>query len=413
MLHEIERYLGAYPLASASSLAFYLVLTLLAIPASRRVLTPLLSHPILPTHKYLNAFDAIRGLAACLVAVAHCWWMTYPLFAPTQLWFNFIAYGTKAVPVFAVLSGFLIYRSVLSIRSLQDLRTYVVRRFFRIYPVYFLGVVLCVAFGQYIGGEGFSRIGYLVSDLFLFNVISWPAGFANPPAWSLYVECAFYALLPLIVLTVGRGRIVGFCLLVLVAMLLADHPSRVFGLWKFFVFGILAAELSPSAGRVAFVLSGLGVGLLLWDFGGTDHDWFAGFGFTNRHADGDTVGLGLSCAFIMAALPHLGLVARALNVLPLRMLGTMSYSVYLIQFFYIAANFPEIGIFSRAGTPEMYAHFKSLPMMPAWYLPLLFFPGVLFWGLVSFLLVERPGIMLGQRLVTKARSEKPIAVAAE
>jgi hypothetical protein len=61
----------------------------------------------------------------------------------------------------------------------------------------------------------------------------------------------------------------------------------------------------------------------------------------------------------------------------------------------------------------MYAHFKSLPMMPAWYLPLLFFPGVLFWGLVSFLLVERPGIMLGQRLVTKARSEKPIAVAAE
>ena len=107
-------YLWAYPFATASSVACYAVLIALAIPRSRRAIAPSLGHPVRPHQEYLDAFDTIRGLAAAWVALGHCWWASYPLFASTQQIFPWIAYNTKAVPIFAVLSGFLIYRSVLS-----------------------------------------------------------------------------------------------------------------------------------------------------------------------------------------------------------------------------------------------------------------------------------------------------------
>jgi peptidoglycan/LPS O-acetylase OafA/YrhL len=124
------------------------------------------------------------------------------------------------------------------------------------------------------------------------------------------------------------------------------------------------------------------------------------FPFTGRHLDGESVGLGLGCFCILASLPHLRSAARVLNVFPLRVLGVISYSVYVTHFLYILLNFPEIGRFSHAGQPDMVAHFQAMAPMPAWYMPFLFFPGALFWGLVSFLLVERPGIKLGRWLLT-------------
>ena len=82
----------------------------------------------------------------------------------------------------------------------------------------------------------------------------------------------------------------------------------------------------------------------------------------------------------------------------------ISYSLYITHFLYILANFPEIGLFGHAGQPDMYSHFQAMPPMPGWYMPLLFFPGAMFWALVSFLLVERPGIKLGRWLANPQRS---------
>jgi peptidoglycan/LPS O-acetylase OafA/YrhL len=95
-----------------------------------------------------------------------------------------------------------------------------------------------------------------------------------------------------------------------------------------------------------------------------------------------------------------------LNVLPLRLLGVISYSVYVIHFFYIRANFSEITLFSQLGTDAMYQHFKTIAPFPTLYLPLLFFPGVLFWGAVSFILVERPGILLGRAVLKQVKRTK-------
>jgi peptidoglycan/LPS O-acetylase OafA/YrhL len=403
----LVNFLGAYPFATASSAAFYALLIALAVPAARPHLTPLFTHPIPPHQKYQLGFDTLRGFAAAFVAFGHCWWATYPIFAATQHVAPFIAYNTKGVPIFAVLSGFLIYRSgLLAVGSVTQLRAYIVRRFFRIYPVYFLGILLSLVMGQYVSGANFSQAGYLISDIFMFASFNWPGGFANPPTWSLYVEVAFYAVLPLAILAVGPRRMVALCIVLLIASILADYPSRFFVLWRYFFIGIIASEASKKLSLWPALLAfGIGTVLVIYDMGGTPHDWLGRLGVGQVHDDGSTLGLGLGCGLILASLPQLPMIGAALNVPPLRILGVISYSVYITHFFYIRANFPEIALFTQAGTAPLYQHFQQIAPFPAWYLPLVFFPGVLFWGAISFLLIERPGIILG-RLILKRSHER-------
>jgi len=389
-----------FPIATVSSAAFYALLLCFAFPGTRGVVTRIFAHPIPPHQSYLYGFDTLRGFAAALVAIGHCWWATYPVFAKTQGQFPFLAYGAKGVPIFAVLSGFLIYRSALgSIQSIEKLRAYAIRRFFRIYPVYALAVILCFLTGQYVDGPYTSVTSAFFADLFALNVFDWP-GFANPPAWSLYVEIAFYAFLPIMVLVVPRKWVVQFCLVGIVVMILADYESRVFALWRYFLVGIVAAELSPRIKPFpSLLLFCSGLILFVIDFRGINYDWVAKLGIGRLHQDGMSIGLGLACGLMFASLPNLTLIGRALNVAPLRMIGVISYSVYLTHFFYIKANFPEIGLFTKLGTQPMYDQFSRLPMYSQWYLPLVFFPGVFFWGAVSFLLIERPGMLLGKYLL--------------
>lgn len=397
----------AYPFATASSGAFYFLLLLVAIPTTRRLVEPFFAHPVPPNQKYLAGFDPLRGIAAAMVAMGHCWWATYPMFASTQFAVPWLAYSTKWVSIFAVLSGFLIYRSGISaIRSYDGLRAYVIRRFFRVYPVYALGVLLCLALSQYSGNPNVDPVSYFFSDLFMFPVLSWPGGFANPPAWSLYVEVAFYAALPLALVVVGQRRVVLICGLGIAAMVLADNQSRVYALWKYFLFGMAASEISPTLSRrAALLLGAAGIALLVLDFNGPRFDWAAKLGIGIKHQDEQTIGLGLGISMFLAALPHLKWLSSMLSVLPFRILGVISYSVYITQFFYIYANVPEIGLFTNAGTQDMYKHFSQMPSYSGWYLPLVFFPGAIFWGAVSFLIVERPGMMFGHAILKRRRQE--------
>jgi len=397
------QWLTEYPIATASSAVFYAFLALLAFAPTRALFAPLFVHPVPPHQKYLQGFDTIRGFAACLVAIGHASWATYPVFANAQSIIPFVGFAVKAVPIFAVLSGFLIYRSALSIASLQDLRAYVVRRFFRIYPVYLAAVLACLVIGQYVASEQHSGFAYFMADVFMFNVISWP-GYANPPAWSLYIEVTFYAFMPLALITVGQRRMLLLAALAIAAMVLADHPSRVFVLWRYFMFGIVASELSPRIERWAPAIFAAGVIMLAVDFLGPRGDWIAMLGIGLPHQDHSTIALGVSVAMILMSLPHLPKIGATLNWLPLRIIGVISYSVYLTHFFYIRASFPVIDRFTQAGTQPVYQVLETMPRTPSWYLPLVFFPGILTWGAICFLLVERPGMRFGQYLLGRSHA---------
>jgi peptidoglycan/LPS O-acetylase OafA/YrhL len=409
-------FLWAYPIATISTAAFYLLMLSLVLPGSRGVIEPWLAPPS-PHQQHLQSFDAFRGFAAGMVAMGHCWWATYPVFARTQAdYIVSLAFDAKAVPMFAVLSRFLIYRSVLNIKNIEDLRSYVVRRFFRIYPMYLLSIVLCLITVQYVAGSYGSGKGFFFSDLLMMRVFNRPGGQANPVTWSLFIEVPFYAFLPLFVLTLGRRRVIVTSAFAIVCMIIAEYPSREFGLWKFFLVGILASELSwTDAYKKPIVAWGsllLGLGLLYYDFGGPDYDWMAHLGFNTLRMDYETLALGIGCALVLAAFPHAKMAGKIADIPPLRLIGNSSYSLYIIHFFYILANFPELQRFANAGTPPMYEHFKTLTAMPWWYLPFVFFPGCITWAVASYVLVERPGIQLGARILKQRRALSALPVAA-
>jgi peptidoglycan/LPS O-acetylase OafA/YrhL len=401
-MSEFLQLAAVYPIAAVSSLVFYLLMIAAYVPALRDKIRPEFSHPISPKQAHLGSMDALRGFAAAYVAVAHCWHWTYPVFMKSQHVVKPLAFGAKAVPMFALLSGFLIYRSVRNVQSSDDVRYYIARRIFRIYPLYLLSVLLCLWFGQIVSDiKGVSGLAYLVAEVMMFRSMGF-LQFANPVTWSLYVEVIFYVFLPVYVMFVGRRHILWVTVVLLILLAIADQvPGREFQLWKYFMFGIAASELSLRyqdvlRSWIGSVILAIGVFLLIVDLGGPRFDWPVHIGLVRENLSAYTIGLGLSFAMIAAAIPHKEAVGRILDTFPLRFIGVVSYSVFIVHPFYLMVNFPEL-VLHKVG--QQTAYFQTLEAMPAWYLFFVFAPGIFAWAAATFVLIERPALIWGSRWI--------------
>ena len=386
-------YLSVHPLATISALGFYALLIALAFPETREKWMPLPKRTVGAKKQHLAGFDAYRGLAAVFVALGHMLYFGYPVFVETGNAFGPLSRGAAAVPIFCVLSGFLISRSAATIKTVDDLRSYAIRRIFRIWPVYVVGVLLCALMGVY--GYAENPIRAFFADFFMFRMLWW-ANFSNPVAWSLYHELTFYALMPIIFAIAGREKLALFAVLGIIAMVLADDQSRDFGVWRFFLIGILASEISPripapwalptfAAGCVAAAYYLVAPQDLA--------DVPALIGLTVPRGDEASLFLGMACLLVFASTPHLVFVGRILETYPLRLIGMISYSLYVTHLFFLQANFPEWA--KLVNNAEFFSQYEQLPW---WYLPVLFLPGMMFWATVCYFVVEKRGIEIGNRL---------------
>ncbi len=153
------------------------------------------------------ALTGLRALAAYLVFTRH-----FPIFesaAPTLS--SILMQGYLGVAIFFVLSGFLIHQTYGLTTRLADegLFVYFGRRFARIYPLYFVLVIVTFA----------AKASYRPVDL-LFSITLLKGFFADvlfkgiPPAWSLTVEETFYLCAPLIFFLGKKWRNLVLCLAV-------------------------------------------------------------------------------------------------------------------------------------------------------------------------------------------------------
>ena len=399
--------LAKFPLTSIAALALYATLIAAVSPQWRSVINRYLgTAPNYHPHTLLG-FDAIRGGAALLIVLGHCVYFALPAFAELPpVVVRLAGQATKAVPIFGVLSGFLIYRAVLAIKTIDDIRSYCTRRFFRIYPAYAAGVILALVLGQYASpsmSPDTSASARFFADLFVMRVLWWP-GFGNPVAWSLYHEVLFYALLPLIVLTIGRQRVAPFAIAGLAMMLLADYPGRDYGLYKYFIFGILASIYSDPLRPYAAVACIIGLILIGLEFFGIDILFILGL-TPAKVRWGGGFGLGLGPALVLGALPHLGTVGRAFNILPFRILGIISYSLYVIHPFVLNLIFPESGILIE---PRDYSKFSGASAGGVAWMFFILIPSIIFWAMMCYLMIERPFIRFGAALLkSKAHRTNP------
>lgn len=387
-------WLGFNRVATLSAAGFYLFLLSLAIPTVRARAGEVFSLPHPSTRQEIAALDAYRGAAAALVTMAHIWVFCRPVFDATQQrWWKFLDIGgNKAVPIFVMLSGFLIYRAVKNIHTLDDLRRYAQRRFLRIYPVYLFTVML-----GYLASQAAFDWPNLISQVFMVRSISQAyLNFINPPAWSLFVEVLFYALLP-VWYAVVRTRPMSASALGFIVLLFADPlASRELWLWKYFFVGIFVSELLERYGahisrRNAFFFFLAGCVFLCLDFrSGARYDWFDRLGLVPGNPAGYTVGLAAAFSLILIGTLCSPRIGHVMSRKPLRALGAISYSLFLIHPFFILAVFPKFR-FDAVGS--MQSLLEPAVHAPAWYAPLIMFPGALAWAMVCFVLVERPFLL--------------------
>src|SRR4051812_25656192 len=151
-------------------------------------------------------FDSLRGLAWLMIFVVHGVYqyaVTRPHVDPG--WYRFAIHLDVAIPIFFGISGFLLYRPFVShrIRGRRvSIRAYGMRRFLRIVPAYWVALAAIVLWYDIKAVKSLGGVLYYGGFVQLYQPHT--AFHGMPQAWTLSVEVAFYAFLPLWVLLVGR-----------------------------------------------------------------------------------------------------------------------------------------------------------------------------------------------------------------
>lgn len=147
----------------------------------------------------LGGLDALRGIAACVVAFGfHAQFMFVEGAIPKDMggsvgqWLR--AFGWTAVDLFFVLSGFVFAHVYIGRSGSQQisLGEFAIARIARLYPLHLATLLLCaLAFA----GNASIGIGAFAAHLVMAQALVMPTGHTfNGPSWSLSVEAICYCI---------------------------------------------------------------------------------------------------------------------------------------------------------------------------------------------------------------------------
>ncbi len=141
------------------------------------------------------AIELFRGIAAWMVLTSHY----AHFFGEGKTWLSFLWTG---VDFFFVMSGFVFAPTLY--HHFFNLKAYLIRRFFRIYPLYASSLLLYYIFSEFHPQKLLFLIKHL---LFLQTTHSLEeAFFFNPAYWSLPVEIEYYLFIPLFAFLIKKIR---------------------------------------------------------------------------------------------------------------------------------------------------------------------------------------------------------------
>jgi peptidoglycan/LPS O-acetylase OafA/YrhL len=379
-------------------------------------------------------FDSLRAIAALSIVATHAG-VFAGLYGSGSIWAPYFARLEAGVAIFFVISGFLLYRPFVRSRALgrhaPRTRAYAWRRFLRIAPAYWVALTVTTI---WLGLDGvFTADGiptfYALGQGYRESTI----GGGITPAWSLTIEVAFYAFLPIYAWGVGRlaGRrglgaeVVGIAgLLVLSAAwkagaLAGGDPDKVEitpqlialpGYLDHFALGMGLAVLSvwlerrdelprvlrpidrfPAlpwiAAAVAFWVVSTQIGLA----GGFFED-FRVSSYVSRHYLFGLIGLLIVVPAVVGDQTR-GLLRKALAFKPLLWLGLVSYGIFLWNL----AALTQLHDWGMTGS------------LPAWCIAGA--AGSALLAAVSYYVVERPALSLKRLIPERAEVARGEALA--
>jgi peptidoglycan/LPS O-acetylase OafA/YrhL len=329
--------------------------------------------------KRIDVVDGLRGVAILMVLVRHTFFDTvarpgfgafflddtpiYPFMLLSNTWMG--------VNLFFLDSGFVLYLPYAlgkrAVRRARDAKEIYVRRAFRLLPLYYLMLVVCLAFyGDRMKAPSFEIPAYATFAFPLFHETWQPR--PNGLLWSIGIEVWFSLAFPLLVIVarrIGIARLLaGAIALSLSTRYLAyaggigwqktatlnTLADSLVGRLDNFVLGMAAATLlarwqranpglaDPSAGprpdraavRPGVALAGAfllySASCWLWDRACT-----LGEGRVVAGVGGYALANGAFFVFLLAALRSDGLLRKVLSSAPLRWAGIRCYSLYLVH----------------------------------------------------------------------------------
>jgi peptidoglycan/LPS O-acetylase OafA/YrhL len=329
---------------------------------------------VTPAGNRLQWLDELRGIAALTVMLGH-----FRILLPEPIAsFPLFDIFPRGVQLFYILSGYVMYwlyaRAILEPGRYAQFLT---KRYFRIAPLFYLVVLLCVlAAGR--PPDWTNLVSHLLILPFGFHP-DYVNGIIGVE-WSIYVEFWFYMLLPVLVLLYrrfGMGLLLATVAIAAVqttiGYLFTDIPLRTH-LYNqptaqlcFFILGIVLAEHRDALGGAIWSLIAgvalLALAVLPFLSSAFTIQWAASF-----------VLFGLLIAG-WRQLPVPAVLRRGLAYL-----GTISYSLYLL-------HTPLLRAAETLGLPVGLLSFVAMTA------------AAILASHITERLVERPGIALGQRLV--------------
>jgi peptidoglycan/LPS O-acetylase OafA/YrhL len=298
--------------------------------------------------RHLPALDGLRGLALLGVLLFHAG--------------GALRGGYLGVDLFFVLSGYLITSLLLAEHAASGriaLGPFWIRRARRLFPALLSLMPAVALYARFFArpaelaglrADALATLGYVANWRAVFAQRSYWQLFAAPSplehTWSLSIEEQFYVAWPLVVVAVLRWRTkrallalsLGLAALSMAAMVALFDPEKTSRVYRgtapraagILLGAALACVVAPGATfspRAVRWLDGLGVVSLA----GLSVAWLRLPGSSRflYHGGFWLTELGALSLIVCAVCGRTSLVARALSVRPLTLLGTLSYGVYL------------------------------------------------------------------------------------
>lgn len=176
---------------------------------------------------------------------------------------NYFFFGWLGVDLFFVLSGFLITEILMNtVHQPGYLRNFYMRRFLRIFPLFYLALVICLLVLPNISSLGLQTGYYTDNQFWLWTYLqNWLFIFKEPygdkmllHTWSLAVEEQFYLVWPLLILLFKTPK--RLLLIMLLILLLA-------GMGRYLVWSYKVEDLAYSSLYTFTRIDGLCIGSMV------------------------------------------------------------------------------------------------------------------------------------------------------
>lgn len=308
--------------------------------------------------RFLPELEGVRALAALAVVVTHVSFQT----ATGWDWAERLDYG---VAVFFVLSGFLLWRR----RHAHTTGQYMLSRVARLAPLYLVCVVAVLALLPDASPLTLPQVITNLTGTQLYIADGLVPGLTQ--LWSLSVEFAFYAVLPLlawmldklsarprVVLIAGAGVLSLFWgfLPFVAGYESGDVNTQIWppAYFSWFAVGMLAAEAESAgvrvrAGRIVRPVCWVVAAGCVWL---ASREWFGPQGLVHPSPDefARRIAVGAVCGACVVVPVALAPRESWLSSAVMRALGRWSYGVFMWHVAVLAIAFPLLGVSAFSGS---------------------------------------------------------------